>query len=56
MPVSAIGGSLIVAMVNPDDHSTVEELGVLTGLRIEVVSASAEELTESIEMCYREVS
>ena len=56
MPVNVIGGSLIIAMANPDDRSTIDEEALMTGLMIEVVAAMPDEIADSIANCYGEAN
>jgi hypothetical protein len=51
LPVSRVGGSLIVAMVRPD-AATSMELGAITGLRIEPVIASRDAIHQAIDRWY----
>jgi hypothetical protein len=51
--VSIAHAVLIVAMVAPENRaSLVAELELLTGMTVEVVRASADEIRETIGACY----
>lgn len=52
IPVNVIGSTVIIAMANPDDQATIDEVRVLTGKRIEVVRATSDEIRDSIVACY----
>jgi len=57
VPVSIARGVLIVAMVEPEKADALRsELEIFTGMKIEVVRASAEEIAETIKSCYGDVS
>ena len=52
VPLFFNAGILAVALENPLDQSVVRELGVLSQSRIDVVLASAEEISEGLETYY----
>ena len=52
LPVELAGGKLVVAMANPLDSSAIQVLRVTTGMSIEVVVASREDILESIGRYY----
>ena len=52
IPVSRIGESLVVAMANPNDRAALDALASLTGLKIEPVLATADEISAAIAKYY----
>ena len=53
VPVSTVRGVLIVAVVEPENQAaTIAEVEARTGLKVEVVRASAEEIELAIATCY----
>ena len=52
LPVELAGGKLVVAMANPLDSSAIQVLRVTTGMSIEVVVASQEDILEAIGRYY----
>ena len=57
VPVSIARGALIVAMAQPERAEALRpELEIFTGMKIEVVRASAEEIASTIKACYGDVS
>jgi hypothetical protein len=56
VPVKVVGESLVLAMSRLDHPATVEEITMLTGLRVEVVSATLEQIALTIAACYPNVS
>jgi type II secretory ATPase GspE/PulE/Tfp pilus assembly ATPase PilB-like protein len=54
LPVTRLGDLLLLAMANPDDHTALERVRALTGLRIESVQAEPERIKEVIETVINE--
>ena len=52
VPVELAGGKLVVAMADPLDSSAIQVLRVTTGMSIEVVVASREDILEAIGRYY----
>jgi type IV pilus assembly protein PilB len=52
LPVSRIGASLVVAMVDPVDGVAIDTLSLHTGLKIEPVITTAAALVETITKYY----
>ena len=52
VPVELAGGKLLVAMADPLDSSAIQVLRMATGMRIEVVVASREDILEAIARYY----
>ena len=52
VPVELAGGKLLVAMADPLDSSAIQVLRMATGMRIEVVVASREDILEAIVRYY----
>ena len=52
VPVELAGGKLVVAMADPLDSSAVQDLRVTTGMNIEVVVASREDILKAIARYY----
>ena len=52
VPVELAGGKLMVAMANPLDFSAIQVLRMATGMSIEVVVASREDILEAIVRYY----
>jgi pSer/pThr/pTyr-binding forkhead associated (FHA) protein len=52
LPVELAGSKLVVAMANPLDSSAIQVLRVTTGMSIEVVVASREDILEAIGRYY----
>lgn len=54
MPIIRLGDLLLLAMADPDDHSALDRVRALTGLRIESVAAEPERIKEVIETILNE--
>jgi general secretion pathway protein E len=54
LPLDEVEGKLIVALSNPLDLESLEEVRCLTGQEIEEVMASKDALEEAIEKCYHQ--
>jgi type IV pilus assembly protein PilB len=52
IPLVALDGVLIVAMVDPRDAGTLAELGAMTGHEIEPMQADAREVEDAIRRYY----
>lgn len=52
VPVELAGGKLVVAMADPLDSSAIQVLRMVTGMSIEVVVASREDILEAIARYY----
>ena len=52
VPVELAGGKLLVAMADPLDSSAIQVLRMVTGMSIEVVVASREDILEAIARYY----
>ncbi len=55
LPLCFNAGALAVAMENPLDHGTVQELSVVSRCRIDAVLANAEEIAEGLEIYYGDI-
>lgn len=53
MPISREGGRLVIAMVDPSDRASVDEITFLTGMRPQVVVTTAMEFQET---CHKYIS
>lgn len=54
MPIIRLGDLMLLAMADPDDHSALDRVRALTGLRIESVAAEPERIKEVIETILNE--
>ena len=53
VPVSVVGGSLVVAVTDPDRlAATIAEVALLTGMKVDVVLATAADIKDTIAVCY----
>jgi type IV pilus assembly protein PilB len=52
IPVSRVGEALVVAIADPNDRAALDALASLTGLKIEPVLATADEIAAAIAKYY----
>ena len=53
LPIELQGNSLLVAMADPEDLQAIEDLQAQTGLRIRPAFAFADDILNSIDLCYK---
>jgi len=53
IPIDALDGTLVVAMEDPRDIQTIEDLATLTRKRIEPVLSTSQDIQEMIDLNYR---
>jgi type IV pilus assembly protein PilB len=53
VPVSRIGNLLVLAMDDPTQTRVVDELESTTGLKIEVITSTSDDITRALERLYR---